>query len=93
MANNKSAQKRIKTNQRNKLQNRFYKSSVKTLIKMFSKSLEYYKISRHENEKEKAKKILNLIYSFLDKGTKKHIFHKNFVARKKSRLAISLKNI
>jgi small subunit ribosomal protein S20 len=37
MANNKSAKKRIKINERNRLRNRFYKSSVRTLIKVFFK--------------------------------------------------------
>jgi small subunit ribosomal protein S20 len=35
MANNKSAEKRIEVNERNRLQNRFYKSSVRTLTKNF----------------------------------------------------------
>jgi ribosomal protein S20 len=33
MANNKSAEKRIKTNERNRLTNRFYKTSVRTFLK------------------------------------------------------------
>ena len=37
MANSKSAEKRIEINQRNRLRNRFYKSSVKNLIKNFLK--------------------------------------------------------
>lgn len=91
MANNKSAKKRIEINKRNRLQNRFYKSSVRTLIKAFIKDLEIYKISQDPNDKEKAKKILNSIYSLLDKGAKKKVFHKNSTARKKSTLAKSLK--
>ena len=35
MANNKSAKKRIEINKRNRLKNRYYKSSVRTLIKIF----------------------------------------------------------
>ena len=35
MANNKSAKKRILIKKRNRLQNRFYKTSVRTLTKMF----------------------------------------------------------
>lgn len=93
MANNKSSKKRIEINKRNKLRNRFYKSSVRTLIKVFLKNLEVYKVSQDPSDKEKAQKVLNSVYSFLDKGTKKHVFHKNSTARKKSRLAISLKNI
>ena len=93
MANNKSAKKRIEINKRNRLRNRFYKSSVRTLIKAFLKNLEFYKTSQDPNYKERAKKILNLIYSLLDKGSKKHIFHKNSAARKKSRLSNSLKMV
>jgi small subunit ribosomal protein S20 len=37
MANSKSAEKRIEINKRNRLRNRFYKSSVRTLIKLFLK--------------------------------------------------------
>jgi small subunit ribosomal protein S20 len=47
MANNKSAEKRIEINERNRLRNRFYKSSVRTLIKFFFKDLETYKISKN----------------------------------------------
>lgn len=91
MANNKSAKKRIGINERNRIQNRYYKSSVRTLIKMFFQDLEVYKTSQNPEEKEKLKKILSSIYSLIDKGTKKHIFHKNAAARKKSRLAAYLK--
>ena len=91
MANNKSAKKRIQTNERNRLQNRYYKSSVRTLIKLFFQDLETYKTSKDPQEKEKLNKTLSSIYSFLDKGTKKNIFHKNAAARKKAKLAAYLK--
>ena len=91
MANNKSAEKRIQTNERNRLQNRYYKSSVRTLIKLFFQDLEVYKTSKNPEEKEKLNKTLSSIYSFLDKGTKKNIFHKNAAARKKTKLAAYLK--
>nr|YP_009495804.1 ribosomal protein S20 [Plagiogramma staurophorum]AWT38243.1 ribosomal protein S20 [Plagiogramma staurophorum] len=91
MANNKSAKKRIKITKRNRLQNKFYKSSVRTLIKFFFKDLEIYKTSKNLDAKKKAEKTLNLIYSLIDKGTKKNVFHKNTAARKKSRLSSHLK--
>ena len=91
MANNKSAEKRIETNKRNRLRNKYYKSSVRTLIKLFFKDLELYKNSQNNEDKEKLKQILSSIYSLLDKGTKKNIFHKNSAARKKSKLATYLK--
>lgn len=91
MANNKSARKRIEITERNRLRNRFYKSSVRTLIKKFFKELELYKISTKQEEKENLKKTLNLVYSLIDKGTKKNVFHKNNAAKKKARLASYLK--
>ena len=93
MANNKSAEKRIRINKRNSLQNKYYKTSVKNLIKLFFQNLKIYKESNDFTIKQKLQKILNLTYSFLDKGTKKNVFHKNFAARKKAKLAASLKNI
>jgi len=91
MSNNASAAKRILINKRNRLQNRFYKSSVRTLTKMFLKDLEVYKISRDPNDKEKAQSRLSLVYSLIDKGSKRNVFHKNTAARKKSKLALQLK--
>jgi len=71
MANSKSAAKRIDINKRNRLQNRFYKSSVRTLIKIFFKDLETYKTSQNLEDKEKVQKVLNSVYSVIEKGTKK----------------------
>ena len=93
MANSKSAKKRIETNKRNRLRNRFYKSSVRTLIKVFFKDLEVYKASKNPEDKEKLQQILSSVYSLIDKGTKKNIFHKNAAARKKSKLAAYLKAV
>ena len=93
MANNKSAEKRIQVNERDRLRNRFYKSSVRTLIKTFFKELETYKISKTQIDKENIQKVLNSVYSLIDKGTKKNVFHKNTAARKKSKLAHYLKEV
>ena len=91
MANNKSAKKRIEITKRNNIQNRFYKSSVKTLTKRFLKDLEIYKTSQSTNDKEKVKLVLSSIYSLIDKGSKKNVYHKNTAARKKAKLAALLK--
>ena len=92
MANNKSAEKRILINERNRLQNRLYKSSVRTLTKKFLKDLEGYKQSPNPEEKENLKKMLGSVYSLIDKATKKNVFHKNTAARKKAQLASYLKS-
>ena len=91
MANTKSAKKRVNINKRNRLRNKYYKTSVRTLIKLFFKNLEVYNISQNLEDKNKVQEILNLIYSMMDKGTKKNIFHKNKTARTKSKLAAYLK--
>lgn len=91
MANNKSAKKRIKINKRNRLQNKYYKTGVRTLTKLFFQKLEIYKISQNSKDKEILEKILRSTYSLIDKGTKKNVFHKNTAARKKTRLLNYLK--
>lgn len=92
MANSKSAEKRIRTHERNRLQNRLYKSSVRTLTKRFLKDLEIYKDSKKPEEKEKLTKMLGSVYSLIDKATKKNVYHRNTAARKKAQLAAYLKS-
>lgn len=92
MANTKSAEKRIDINKRNRLQNRFYKSSIRTLIKVFFNDLKIYKTSQSLKDKEKAQKRLSSIYSLIDKATKKNVFHKNNAAKKKAKLSTFLKS-
>ena len=79
MANNKSAKKRIVIAKRNRLQNRFYQTSVRTLTKLFLQNLETYKISPTEDNKAKVQELLNLTYSLIDKGCKKNIYHKTIL--------------
>ena len=93
MANNKSAKKRILINERNRLQNRFYKTSVRTLAKIFLKNLNLYKDSPTIENKKKVQNILNSAYSLIDKGCKKNVFHKNTAARKKSKMTLQFKKV
>ena len=92
MANNKSAKKRIAINKRNRLRNRFYKSSLKTLTKKFLKELSISKESEDPDDIKKVRKTFNSIYSLIDKATQKNVFHKNNAARKKAQLMGHLKN-
>ena len=93
MANNKSAKKRILINRRNRLQNQFYSSSVKTVTKTFLNELKQNQNSKDPNTKVKLQSSLNLVYSLIDKSCKKNIFHKNKAARKKSKLVALLKAV
>ena len=88
MAHSKSAEKRIRVNKRNKFENRYYKTSVRTLTKKFFVVLENFKSLDNPND---LNLLLNSLYSFLDKGVKKKVFHKKFATRKKIQLSASLK--
>lgn len=92
MANNRSAKNRIKINKRNKIQNRYYKTSVRTLSRTFFETLELSRTPENTSTQMELKKLLNSIYRLLDKGTKRKVFHKNTVARQKSRLAAHFKS-
>ena len=78
MANTKSAKKRINTNERNRLQNRFYKSSVRTLTKSFFKYLEVYKSSKNL---ENILMLVNKKLSF-DKDLKADFDLENYIILK-----------
>ena len=76
MAHHKSAIKRIKTAERNRLRNRHYRSTMKTFIK---------KVLTAENRDE-ALAHYNKAASILDKMVTKGIIHRNTAANRKSRL-------
>ena len=92
MANTKSAKKRILINKRNRLQNRFYKTSVKNLIKLFFNNLEFYQKFPTLENKEKVQDSMKCAYKLIDKAYNKNVFHKNTAARKKSKLALQFKH-
>lgn len=91
MANSKSAIKRIKINKRNKSRNKFYKTAIRTSTKAFLAQIHMYDNTRDSQYLENAEIAMKLAYKLIDKSTKKNIFHKNRAARKKSSLALSLK--
>lgn len=80
VANIKQQIKRNKTNEKRRLSNASFKSSVKTAIKSVQTAVA-------AKDKDKAVLQLSLAHKKLDKGLAKGIFHKNFVARHKSGLA------
>lgn len=87
MAHSKSAIKRIKINQRNRIRNRIYKSSIKTVQKrLLSGSVNGLALTDPT-----VKQNLSLFYSLLDKSVKRGIFHKRTAARKKSNIVKRLK--
>ncbi|TLG73788.1 30S ribosomal protein S20 [Culicoidibacter larvae] len=83
MANIKSQIKRNKTNEKKRLANQSYKSSMRTAMKQVEAAIT-------NNEKELANEKLVLVYKKLDKAVSKGIVHKNYANRQKSRLTTSV---
>ncbi len=77
MANTKSAQKRIRSNERKRLRNQMYRNRVKTLIKKAEQSV-FAGTPSEEALREACRT--------LDKAAVKGVIHKNNAARRKSRL-------
>ena len=86
MANNKSAKKRIQIAERNRLINKSYKSTVRTLTKKTLESCAKYKKDPNEENKNLVQSSLNKAFSLIDKAIKKNVLHKNNGANKKSKI-------
>ena len=86
MANNNSAKKRIQIAERNRLINKSYKSTVKTLTKKTQENCERFNKDPNEDNKNLVIKSLNKTFSLIDKAVKKNVLHKNNGANKKSKI-------
>ncbi|NCU32555.1 MAG: 30S ribosomal protein S20 [Candidatus Moranbacteria bacterium] len=80
MANHKSALKRIRTNRRKQLRNRYHAKTMRNAIKKF----------RLLNDTAEAKEQYPKIVSLIDKNAKRNIIHKNKAANLKSKLSKKL---
>ena len=86
VANNKSAKKRIKIAERNRLTNKSYKSTVRTLTKKTLENCEKYKKDPNDDNQNLVKTSLNKAFSLIDKAVKKNVLHKNNGANRKSKI-------
>ena len=91
MANTKSAIKRIRVAERNRLRNKAYKSSVKTLTKRYHEALSAYEANPSEESSKLVQERMSAAFSKIDKAVKRGVLHRNAGARRKSRLASALK--
>ncbi len=80
MANNKQQIKRNTQNEKRRLANNSFRSSLKTAIKNVE-------VAVANNEKEKAVEALSVAYKKIDKSVAKGIHHKNYANRQKARLS------
>ncbi|UKO98040.1 30S ribosomal protein S20 [Nostoc sp. UHCC 0870] len=93
MANTKSALKRAQIAERNRLRNKNYKSSAKTLMKKYLNAVDVYAANPTPELKQEVDARLSEAFSKIDKAVKRGVLHPNNGARKKSRLAKKLKPI
>ena len=80
MANIKSKQKRILTNEKSRQRNKAVRSAVRTEIRKFRAAVA-------EGDKAAAEKQLRVASRALDKSVSKGVFHRNNAANKKSGMA------
>ena len=80
MANLKSSQKRIRSNERKRVRNVAVRTNIKTEVKRVEEAIE-------QGNYEAAKKMLSEVSSTLDSASTKGIIKKNTGSRKKARLA------
>jgi small subunit ribosomal protein S20 len=76
MANHKSALKRIRQSEKNRLHNRFYAKTMRNAIKKL----------RTLEDKSQASEQLSSVLSLIDKNAKRSIIHKNKAGNLKSKL-------
>ena len=86
MANNKSAKKRIQIAERNRLINKSYKSTVRTLTKKTLENCAKYKKEPNEDNKNLVITSLSKAFSLIDKAVKKNVLHRNNGANRKSKI-------
>lgn len=91
MANTKSALKRIKVAERNRLRNKAYKSAVKTFTKRYHEAVAAHEANPSEETEKLVQEKMSAAYSKIDKAVKRGVFHRNAGARRKSNLAKAIK--
>lgn len=86
MANLKSSQKRIRSNERKRVRNVAVRTNIKTEVKRVEQAIE-------QGNYEVAKKMLSEVSSALDSASTKGIIKKNTGSRKKARLAKKINDL
>ena len=81
MPNHKSAEKRVRQNEKRRVINRSHRSKVRTYIKRLRAALD-------SGKSEDVKTALPEVISVIDKSVQKGVMHKNAAARYKSRLTV-----
>ena len=91
VANNKSSKKRVEIAERNRLRNRTYKSSLRTLMKRCFNACDAYQATPGEDAKATVQTSMKAAFSKIDKAVKVGVLHRNNGAHQKSRLSAAVK--
>lgn len=83
MANHKSAQKRIRSNDAKRLRNKYQHKTTRNAVRKL----------RAMKDKKEAEALLPSVSSMLDKLAKRNIIHKNKAANLKSGLTVFVNNL
>lgn len=89
----KSAIKRVKIAERNRLRNKSVKSAVNTLIKKVFALADAHGLDQSATPLEQVQQAVSRAFSRIDKAVSKGILHKNTAARRKARLSRRLAQI
>ena len=92
VANNNSSKKRIQIAERNRLENKSYKSAVRTLMKRCFNACLAYTQDPSDNAKLDVQESLKKAFSKIDKSVKRGVLHRNAGAHQKSRLSAAVKH-
>jgi small subunit ribosomal protein S20 len=93
VANNNSAKKRIEIAERNRLRNRSYKSSMRTLMKRCFSACAAYGSAPGDEAKASVQASLREAFSKIDKAVKVGVLHRNNGANQKSRLSSAVRKV
>jgi small subunit ribosomal protein S20 len=93
VANNKAAKKRIEVAERNRLRNRTYKSSLRTLMKRCFTACDAYSTTPGEEAKATVQTSMRAAFSKIDKAVKVGVLHRNNGANQKSRLSAAVRRV
>ncbi len=83
MANHKSAQKRIRSNESKRLRNKYQHKTTRNAVRKL----------RGITDKNEATTLLTSVISMLDKLAKRNIIHKNKAANLKSGLQLKVNSL
>ena len=91
VANNKSSKKRVEIAERNRLQNKAYKSALRTLMKRCLAACSSYNEAPGDEAKTSLTTSMSAAFSKIDKAVKRGVMHRNTGAHQKSRLSSAVK--